>query len=469
MKKIVIQKYSLISSDVFSAGMAYYCATLLCNYIRGDSFHQLNLHHLFLVKIADVLLLIILMWQRQIYFHRRPNWEEIRLTYRSLFTLCLVNLPILFLVRNQHSLLLMFIVFWVLLFLLIPLLRSLTKLVLYNLGLWQRQLYIIGLNENALNAFKLLSASRLLGYKIAAFVDLKKSVTEYRIGQQLIPVLNSKELFTKSASAEIVICLEERYLANHVKLINSLQQHFLTVTIMPHLDGLPLYGMEVNHFFGNEQLMLRLENNLSSRFNRLTKSLFDYCLTLLALPLVILVMLVLALLIYFEDKGNPFFIQSRVGKNGKNFACIKFRTMHKNAEQMLSTWQAENNSLYQEYVANNYKLKNDPRVTRIGRFLRKSSLDELPQLVNVLLGNMSLVGPRPLLPAEVGEYLDGLFYYAQVNPGLTGLWQISGRSQTSFYDRGRLDSWYIKNWSLWYDVVILIKTIEVVLKRNGAY
>lgn len=469
MKKIVIQKYSLILSDIFSTGFAYYCSTLICNFVRDTTYHQVNLTHLSWAKIADLILLIILMWQRQIYFHRRPNWEEIRLTYRALGTLCLVNLPILFIARDQHSLLFMFVVFWVLLFVFIPLLRSLFKLVLYNLGVWQRSLYIVGLNDNAIDAYKLLSESRLLGYKIKAFVDLKSKVTEYRIGQKVIPVLDHKELLKQDKSSEIIICLDGRYLANHVKLINSLQKYFLAVTIMPQLDGLPLYGMEVNHFFGNEQLMLRLENNLSSRFNRVIKSIFDYFFTLCALPLFIAMLMVIAILIYLEDRGNPFFVQVRVGKGGKFFGCIKFRTMHNNAELMMDKWKKHDDPLYLEYVANNYKLKDDPRVTKVGKILRRTSLDELPQLLNVLYGNMSLVGPRPLLPSEVDVYLDGLFYYAQVNPGITGLWQISGRSKTSFQDRGRLDSWYIKNWSIWYDIVILIKTVGVVLNRNGAY
>jgi undecaprenyl-phosphate galactose phosphotransferase len=238
---------------------------------------------------------------------------------------------------------------------------------------------------------------------------------------------------------------------------------------MPQLEGLPLYGIEVNHFFGNEQLMLRLENNLSSRFNRTVKLLFDYLITLILLPILILLLLIISVVIYLEDNGYPFFIQQRVGKNGFSFGCIKFRTMHKDAEKMLAKWKNHNDPLYLEYVANNYKLPNDPRVTRIGKILRKTSLDELPQLINVLLGNMSLVGPRPLLADEITEYSDGLFYYSQVRPGITGLWQISGRSKTSFKERSRLDSWYIKNWSLWYDIVILLKTPWKVLKSDGAY
>jgi undecaprenyl-phosphate galactose phosphotransferase len=450
--------------------MSYYLSTLICNWLRNDDYHKMNLEHLWWVKTADLALLIILMWYKQLYFQRRPNWEEVRITYRNLANLCLINLPVLFLSRNERTLLLIFIFFWLIMFVTIPVLRSLSKLVMFNIGIWQRSLYIIGINDNAINAYNTLSASRLLGYYVEGFVSLKKTTeNELRIGRKILPILDINQLFNQNKSCEIVICLEERYLSQHIKLINSLQKKFTAVTIMPQLEGLPLYGIEVNHFFGNEQLMLRLENNLSSRFNRTVKLLFDYLITLILLPILILLLLIISVVIYLEDNGYPFFIQQRVGKNGFSFGCIKFRTMHKDAEKMLAKWKNHNDPLYLEYVANNYKLPNDPRVTRIGKILRKTSLDELPQLINVLLGNMSLVGPRPLLADEITEYSDGLFYYSQVRPGITGLWQISGRSKTSFKERSRLDSWYIKNWSLWYDIVILLKTPWKVLKSDGAY
>lgn len=468
MKRIILQKYVLVVTDIFAVFISYYLASKVCNFIRGDNYHQLNLLHLSWLKLADITLLIILMWQKQLYFQRRPNWEEVRITYNVLTTLLLINLPALF-VGNQSTSLLIFALFWILLFINLPILRSFAKLGLYNIGLWQRQIFIVGTNENAQNAYKMLSSSRLLGYSIDGFVDLKRSLSEIRIGREILPVLNIKELMLQAHSCEIVICLEERYLSQHIKLINTLQTNFLNVTIMPQLDGLPLYGIEVNHFFGSEQLMLRLENNLSSRFNRITKSIFDYALSIIILPFLLIILAVISLLIYLGDKGAPFFVQQRVGKDGKSFGCIKFRTMHKDAEAMMDTWRNHNDPIYLEYVANNYKLINDPRVTSIGRILRKTSLDELPQLINVMLGQMSLIGPRPLLPDEVDDYPDGLFYYSQVRPGISGLWQISGRSKTSFKERCRLDSWYIKNWSLWYDIVILIKTVVVVLRGSGAY
>ena len=137
---------------------------------------------------------------------------------------------------------------------------------------------------------------------------------------------------------------------------------------------------------------------------------------------------------------------------------------------MLSSWETEQPHLAEQYRASNFKLADDPRVTRFGRWLRRTSLDELPQLLNVLLGEMSLSGPRPLLAREVSSYGVAIELYQKVRPGITGLWQINGRSNTSFADRVTFDEWYIKNWSLWYDIVILLRTVRVVFSsRSGAY
>ena len=139
------------------------------------------------------------------------------------------------------------------------------------------------------------------------------------------------------------------------------------------------------------------------------------------------------------------------------------------ADTQLKSWESEKPELWQEYVTNNYKLKNDPRITKIGNLIRKTSIDELPQLLNVFLGDMSIVGPRPLLPGELVHYDKALDLYKKVRPGITGLWQISGRSHTTFDTRISLDRWYVRNWSLWQDFVILIRTVKVVLRSDGAY
>jgi undecaprenyl-phosphate galactose phosphotransferase len=187
------------------------------------------------------------------------------------------------------------------------------------------------------------------------------------------------------------------------------------------------------------------------------------------LPILLPTILIIGVLIKLDSRGPIFYTQERIGKNGKKFKVIKFRSMYTNADELLKEFLGKNPELKQEYETFR-KLKNDPRVTKVGKFLRKTSLDELPQIFNVLKGEMSLVGPRPAFEEEIIKYYkDYAIYYYKVLPGITGLWQISGRSNTSIFQRAELEVWYVKNWNIWLDIVILIKTIKVVLKREGAY
>jgi Sugar transferases involved in lipopolysaccharide synthesis len=226
-------------------------------------------------------------------------------------------------------------------------------------------------------------------------------------------------------------------------LVRTLGFGYPRLTIAPPLRGLPLFGLEVMHFFSQEVFMLRVRDNLARPGPRILKRIFD----LLAASLIIIavspVLAYLSWKIKSEDGGKIFFAQERVGHNGKTFLCFKFRSMVHDAEAKLSEYLETNPDIAAEY-SRNFKLRNDPRVTRTGRLLRATSLDELPQLFNVLLGQMSLVGPRPLLAREINRYGDGINLYAQVKPGITGLWQVSGRSETTFADRADLDAWYVK-------------------------
>jgi undecaprenyl-phosphate galactose phosphotransferase len=187
-----------------------------------------------------------------------------------------------------------------------------------------------------------------------------------------------------------------------------------------------------------------------------------------ALALLLLSPLLLAIALYVRSDGGPaLFAHKRIGRDGECFWCLKFRTMVTDAEQRLKQILATNATAAAEW-AETQKLIADPRITRIGALLRKTSLDELPQLLNVMHGDMSLVGPRPIVEAEVVRYADDIGYYRAVRPGVTGLWQVSGRSDTSYAQRVRLDVDYVRNWSLRRDLMILLRTIPAVLSRRGA-
>lgn len=207
---------------------------------------------------------------------------------------------------------------------------------------------------------------------------------------------------------------------------------------------------------------------LKSRFKvyYVFKRLFDIVASLLALILLSPVFLIVALLIR-RDGGKAFFMQDRIGKNGKKIRIFKFRSMIVNAEQVLEELMAKDENIRNEYLTNK-KLENDPRITKIGKFIRKTSIDELPQLINVLKGDMSLVGPRPYLFREKDDMGEAYNYIVTCKPGITGYWQVSGRSDVSFEERVELEKYYSQHISAWMDIKILFKTVWVVLFGKGA-
>lgn len=206
----------------------------------------------------------------------------------------------------------------------------------------------------------------------------------------------------------------------------------------------------------------------SSAYRVVGKRLLDVGFASLALLCLAPVMAIIFLIIKLGEKGPALFKQERVGLNGRPFGCYKFRSMVLDADETLLEYLAQNPEARSEWDRSQ-KLTNDPRVTSFGLFLRKSSLDELPQLFNVLIGQMSIVGPRPILASETARYEDKLGYYLSVKPGLTGLWQVSGRSDCTYPERVNLDVRYVRELSLGTDAQILFKTIPAILKQRGSY
>ena len=197
------------------------------------------------------------------------------------------------------------------------------------------------------------------------------------------------------------------------------------------------------------------------------KRMFDFVASLILLILLSPVFLIVTIMIKREDKGPAFFSQNRIGKKGKSIKIYKFRSMVMNAETVLEDLMAKDENIRNEYLTNK-KLENDPRITKIGKFIRKTSIDELPQLINVLKGEMSLVGPRPYLFREKEDMGDAYKYIITCRPGITGYWQVSGRSDVTFEERVDLEKYYSKHVNLWMDVKILFKTVGVVLGKKGA-
>ncbi|MCL6479795.1 MAG: exopolysaccharide biosynthesis polyprenyl glycosylphosphotransferase [Peptococcaceae bacterium] len=248
-----------------------------------------------------------------------------------------------------------------------------------------------------------------------------------------------------------------------------MQRSSESVLVVPDLFGLPVFGMEAKYFLNDQTLLLEIGNKLTSKWNILVKRVFDIIVGLIIFLFILPVLAIFSILIKLDSRGPVLFVQKRLGRNGKIFNCLKFRTMLHNAEEVLKQSLEQDPELKKEWEEN-FKLKRDPRITRMGNFLRKTSLDELPQIINVLRGEMSLVGPRPRPLYELVGHNDPLFSVGlSVRPGMTGLWQVSGRNELDFKQRIKLDAVYVRNWSVWLDISLLFRTVSVVLWQKGAY
>lgn len=237
------------------------------------------------------------------------------------------------------------------------------------------------------------------------------------------------------------------------------------VHVLSELTGLPDHWnpQQLDGLTG-----IHLEQNLMLPLPRLTKRCMDLAASVVGGIILLPLFFYLAVAVKMSSRGPIVYAHERIGINGRRFKAWKFRTMFQNADSLLEHHLDEHPELQEEWQRD-HKLKFDPRVTRIGRFLRKTSLDELPQLWNVITGDMSLVGPRPIVDAEIVKY--GPYYglYTMVKPGITGLWQVSGRNNTTYDERVQFDAYYVRNWSPWMDLYLLLRTIRIVLFAKGAY
>jgi exopolysaccharide biosynthesis polyprenyl glycosylphosphotransferase len=331
-----------------------------------------------------------------------------------------------------------------------------------------RFLLVIGANERAYEIAERIDAKPELGYKIVGFVAESEAALEswnpgnHQSWNTLGLLQNLRSILTEERVDEIIVCLPvDARFSDITMIVQHARDLGVVVRLMPNFaDGTLLRNIYVEEFEDEYVVTLFREQML---MQLLVKRLIDASVSLIVLVVLLPFMLGVAILIKLTSPGPVFFMQNRVGMNQRQFRLYKFRSMVADAEARKLELQHLN-----ERDGPAFKIDNDPRMTSIGRFIRKMSIDELPQLFNVLSGEMSLVGPRPPLPDEVKRY-EWLFRKRlSVKPGITCIWQISGRNNVSFDRWMEMDHEYIENWSLWLDVKILLKTIPAVFFSRGA-
>lgn len=344
--------------------------------------------------------------------------------------------------------------------------RYFMKKLIVSFNLWKRRVIIIGAGKTGEKIVENIEKNKLLGFEIIGFLDDDENKIGKKIkGYKVLGKVGDIKKFHKNVD-EAIISISEISSEKLRNLIIFLNKYVSKVNYIPNLEGLTTINFEILDL--NGILVLELKDNLLLPPNRFLKRCVDLFLSILLLMIFAPLFIIISIAIKKEDGGPVFFKQERLGQYGRKFLMYKFRTMVENAEEVLKDLLEKNPELKKEYEKTK-KLKNDPRLTKVGKFLRRWSLDELPQLINVLKGEMSIVGPRPLLEREKKDYGDWLDFVLKVKPGITGLWQVSGRSELPFKERTILDVYYVKTWSLWLDFVIILKTIPAILSRKGAY
>ncbi len=406
------------------------------------------------------------------YSRRRLFWDSAKQSTTALF---ITALPDLFLMSlNIHAFAVVHIVgCWAFLIVGIPLSRQLARELLAKAGFWYIPTALIGPADRAATIHEALARSLSLGFQVRWTVCDGDGDSLHRLPNVLkLGATQPRDIAEQLAQMncpQAVVATDANNSTEYTEVVRRLMEAGIAVSIVPSFKRLPLVGAATNYFFQHDVLLLQVRSNLQRFPQKLAKRIFDIVATLCLLVVFSPLFLIIAMAIRRYDKGRVTYSQKRVGQNGIAFNCIKFRTMAEDADERLQRWRHEKPELYQEYIKT-FKLRDDPRITAPGRWLRKTSLDELPQLVNVLRGEMSLVGPRPVVEQELRDfYGPAAQMYKRVRPGLTGLWQVSGRSDTTYEERVTFDEWYILNWSFWYDIVILIQTAGIMLTGKGAY
>lgn len=437
MQKLLI-KYLLIVFDILWLIAVFYISLQVQNKIPLSN--GLELNEISLRDFVIVLFIVtLLLYYEKIYDFRFDFWQETLKIFRALMIAFLIVLSILALIKtNMHFSRLFIVTYFATAFVTFPFFKRFLKKVLFSFKFFKEKILIVG-SEDEKESFA---------------TELHKN---WYLGASL-----SKEEYTKVILLSKGFSIQELY-----ELTDLYLQKVSEVFIVPYLKHINFAHSNIFEYSNIRLSTIQVQNKLMIKKYLIIKESIDKVLSIAIFPFFLCIHFFIAIAIKLDSPGDIFFKQKRLGRDKKVFEVYKYRTMYSNGDRLLEEYLRSNPdeiAYYETY----HKYKNDPRITKIGKFLRSTSLDELPQIINVLKGDMNIIGPRPYMLEEEEKLGEQKEIILKVKPGITGLWQVNGRNNLEFKERIELEIWYIKNWSIWLDIVILLKTIKVVLQKTGA-
>jgi Undecaprenyl-phosphate galactose phosphotransferase WbaP len=453
----------LLLSDLIGVS-AVFCFAVWSKHLFNPS---LDLH--FYTEVyPSVLIFLVAFWSQSLYpaMLLHPA-EEIRRTFHAVTTVIVVLVASTFFFRDELDYSRYVIgLSWVMVPPVVLLGRVITRKLFSQRSWWPTSAVVLGTGPAAQQIARSLNKSQR-GLRVTG-VLLPSAVGDW--DSDLPPVVghlsDAPRISRQNSMRYAILAMPDSSHGEIQQVIQDYCKDFRRLLIVTDLAGICCLGITPREIGG--QVGLEIPQRLSFVVPKIIKRCMDCAIGLVVFLTVVPLFLIICAAIKLTSRGPVFFGHLRYGRDGNAFYALKFRTMVTNADQLLKDYLQQHPEQSMEWQVN-HKLKNDPRITRVGRWLRRYSLDELPQLINILVGHMSLVGPRPIVESEIKRYATTYDLYTRVPPGLTGLWQVSGRNNTTYEERVAFDDYYIRNWSIWMDMYILARTFRAVLHGDGAY
>lgn len=456
---------AIILAEFFAVSCRELVLTLL-----DRPLNAFELNDFYFYLFIPLIFLVFLHWGRT-YIRLMSIGEMIRRTFYSVVYSIVVSIVVLFVAGKAPVVSRLFIAFLgCFVFIFVCGARLTIRVICNRAGILLEPTILIGSDETAKKVLDYSSNNSFFGIKVIGLIDDKPSGKALE-GKYpwLGPTKDATKILLKTQVQNVLVLAPRMNKPRLYSLIDEIFPLVKNISFVPDIEELPVSNMEMHRLYSENMVVISVKNNLSRWYNQAIKRSFDLIVASLGIVAISPILLTIAAAIKLSGPGPVVYTHRRIGKDGRHFNCYKFRSMVQDSDQKLKEYLAANPEAATEWKES-HKLKHDPRVTKIGAWLRKTSLDELPQLMNVILGQMSLVGPRPIVDDEIIKYDVFFSDYSMVRPGMTGLWQTSGRSDTSYERRVRMDAWYVRNWNIWLDISLLVKTVRVVFSsRSGAY